>query len=121
MNASESSVSTRGLVYTLLIVIAASQVAGRILSVSRLVDPDTSWPDRRPTGTPTHGDNDRARWDTIRPLVDNGTYVIGERDPSRATANNKYGDQGIITEDGWKTIDKVLNPADHKFYSSKPP
>jgi hypothetical protein len=121
MNASLSSISTRKLVCTLIIVVAASQVAGRILSVSRLVDPDTSWPDRRPTGTPTHGDNDRSRWDTIRALVDNGTYAIGDRDPSRASADNKYGDQGIITEDGWKTIDKVLNPADHKFYSSKPP
>src|SRR5206468_318572 len=42
-------------------------------------------------------------------------------DPARITADDKYGDRGIITEDGWKTIDKVLDPETHKFYSSKPP
>jgi hypothetical protein len=116
-----SSLSTRKLIYSLLIVLAAGQVAGRILSVSRLVDPDVSWPDRRPTPMPNHGDNDRSRWDTIRALVDNGTYAIGDRDPNRISPDNKYGDAGIITEDGWKTIDKVLHPESHRFYSSKPP
>jgi hypothetical protein len=70
---------------------------------------------------PTHGDNDRSRWDTVRALVDHGTYAIGSRDPARIGPNNKYGDEGIISEDGWKTIDKVLDPETHKFYSSKPP
>src|ERR671936_92244 len=28
---------------------------------------------------------------------------------------------GIIAEDGWKTIDKVLRPDTQEFYSSKPP
>lgn len=111
----------RSLVCTILIVLASAQIGGRILSVSRLVDPETSWPDKRPTPTPTHGDNDRSRWDTIRALVDEGTYAIGDRYPSRITTDNKYGDAGIIAEDGWKTIDKVLNPSNHQFYSSKPP
>src|SRR5713226_3403518 len=133
MNSSAPSPSFRGLVCTLLIVAAAGQVAGRILSVARVYEPNLSrpegslddprgpWPKTRPNPMPNHGDNDRSRWDTIRALVDEGTYAIGDRDPSRITPDNKYGDQGIITEDGWKTIDKVLNPADHKFYSSKPP
>ena len=125
--------ASRRLVYTLLIVLAAGQVAGRILSVARVYEPDLSrppdkpddprglWPKVRPEPMPTHGDNDRSRWDTVRALVDNGTYSIGDRDPARITGDNKYGDAGIITEDGWKTIDKVLDPQTHRFYSSKPP
>ena len=30
-------------------------------------------------------------------------------------------DHGIVTEDGWQGIDKVLHPGELKFYSSKPP
>ena len=102
----------RKLVSTLLIVVAAGNIAGRILSVSRVYEPDLSrppdnaadprgpWPKVRPEPMPTHGDNDRSRWDTVRALVDNGTYAIGDRDPGRITAENKYGDGGIITEDG---------------------
>jgi hypothetical protein len=133
MSFPESSLPLRKLVYTLLIVLAAGQVAGRILSVARVYEPDLSrppdsttdargpWPKVRPEPMPTHGDNDRSRWDTVRALVDQGTYAIGDRDPARITSENKYGDGGIIVEDGWKTIDKVLDPETHKFYSSKPP
>ncbi len=130
---SDPPFAIRRLVCTLFIVLAAGHVAGRILSVSRVYEPELSrppdnaadprgpWPKVRPEPMPTHGDNDRSRWDTVRALVDNGTYAIGDRDPARITAENKYGDGGIITEDGWKTIDKVLDPETHKFYSSKPP
>ena len=133
MNASSPSPSLTNVVCTLLIVVASGHVAARILSVSRVYEPDLSrpegsvndsrgpWPKARPNPMPNHGDNDRSRWDTIRALVDEGTYAIGSRDSSRITPDNKYGDQGIISEDGWKTIDKVLNPETHKFYSSKPP
>lgn len=89
-------------VYVLLIIIAASAVAGRILAVT------------------THADNDRSRWDTVRALVDNGTYAIGHRDTDPANPN-KYKDRGICTEEGWITIDKVLRPDTQDFYSSKPP
>ena len=58
---------------------------------------------------------------TIRALVDNGTYVIGRRDPSLVTSTNRYGDEGIVQEEGWPTIDKVLIPETNLFYSSKPP
>ena len=55
----------------------------------------------------------------MRALVDNGTYAIGHRDVDPATG--KFVDRGIVTEDGWRTIDKVLQPETHDFYSSKPP
>ena len=68
---------------------------------------------------PTFGANDRSRWDTVRALVDHGTYAIGERESDPATGG--YRDTGIVTEDGWKTIDMVLHPQRQKFCSSKPP
>ena len=54
-----------------------------------------------------------------RALVDNGTYAIGHREIDPATG--KYVDRGICTAEGWITIDKVLHPETHEFYSSKPP
>jgi hypothetical protein len=123
--------ASRKLVYVLLITVAAATAAGRILSAERVYEPSLSpakkeqhtwhvaWPDTRPTPVPTFGSNDRSRWDTIRALVEKGTYEIGERvtDP----ASRKYRDKGIAFEDGYLTIDKVLIPETHKFYSSKPP
>jgi hypothetical protein len=119
--------------YTLLIAVAFAAAAGRILSVQRLTDPGLfraegevndevgPWPAKRPLPTPTQSSNDRSRWATVRALVDDGTYVIGRRDPKLATDANKYGDSGIVTEDGWQTVDKVLRPDTQEFYSSKPP
>jgi hypothetical protein len=103
------------------------------------------WPTTRPEPVPSYGDNDRSRWDTVRALVDHGEYRIGHRDfdgmyasvvasmaapsgpgplvgacglfPGRSALH----DSGICTEDGWRTIDKVLKPDTHDFYSSKPP
>src|SRR5262245_31516575 len=92
-------------VYSLLICVAVAAVAGRILAVPG----------------PTHGDNDRSRWVTIRALVDHGTYVIGRRDPDLATPENPYGDVGPGSEEGWRSIDKVMNPETREFFSSKPP
>jgi hypothetical protein len=34
---------------------------------------------------------------------------------------NPYGDVGIVIEEGWQTIDKVLRPETQLYYSSKPP
>jgi hypothetical protein len=126
------SASLRRSVYVLFIVVAVAGLAGRILGVGRVYEPwmsrdpanpaDTrgNWPATRPEPQPTHGDNDRSRWDTVRALVENHTYAIGHResfDKETRTAT----DRGIVTEDGWKTIDKVMNPDTHDFYSSKPP
>src|SRR5262249_8962222 len=63
--------------------------------------------------------NDRSRWATVRALVDHGTWVIGRRETDPATG--KYRDEGIIFEDGWQSVDKVLHPERQEFYSSKPP
>lgn len=86
------------------------------------LDPDDFprvWPRTRPEPMPTLGANDRSRWATVRALVDDGTYVIGRREIDPQTG--KYRDTGIVTEDGWQTIDLVLHPDEHVFLSSKPP
>jgi hypothetical protein len=131
MNGTSDPTSTRRTLYFVLIALAAGVVAGHILELARLYDPsvfrderdpnDTRsiWPKTRPRPLATHGDNDRSRWDTVRALVDNGTYVIGHR--NLGPREGEYQDSGIITESGWTTIDKVLRPDTHDFYSSKPP
>lgn len=103
------------------------------------------WPRKTPKAMPTFSSNDRSRWATVRALVDDGTYVVGRRDKrlvliSAATplaadnvltaaalaqagyqARIKDMDTGIIFEDGWQTVDRVLHPQTLEFYSSKPP
>jgi hypothetical protein len=120
-------------VATLLIAVAVGTAAGHVLTVERVYEPNLSraagedsspyppWPAKRPRPTPLLRSNDRSRWSTIRALADEGTYVIGHRDPSRAAPDNPYGDSGIVFEDGWTSVDKVLRPGTGDFYSSKPP
>ncbi len=102
------------------------------------------WPKVRPAQMPTFSSNDRSRWATVRSLGDNGSYVIGVRPrevilasavaplgqsyPLAAAAAAQAGyflrttsDRGIIFEDGWQSLDKVLHPDKLEFYSSKPP
>jgi hypothetical protein len=103
------------------------------------------WPTTRPQPMPTFSSNDRSRWATVRSLVDEGTYVIGRRsretilasavaclgnhDPLAAAVTAQAGyfvrtkksDRGIIFDDGWESVDKVLHPEKLEFYSSKPP
>jgi hypothetical protein len=102
------------------------------------------WPRNRPLPLPTFGGNDRSRWATVRNLVEKGTYVIGRRDRavfltsavSLLGANNgpeaaallatgyylrTRSDTGLVTEEGWQTLDKVLHPGKLEYYSSKPP
>jgi hypothetical protein len=81
-------------------------------------EPTRRWPAARPEPMPTLGGNDRSRWATIRALVDHGTYAIGERTFSPA---GEPRDQGIVTDRGWETLDKVLHPETRIYYSSKPP
>jgi hypothetical protein len=104
---SAEAFSLRRTVYALLITAAAGIAAGRVFGVARLP-------------TATFADNDRSRWATVRALVDDGTYVIGRRIPGKGK-EGKPIDLGIIAEDGWQTIDKVLRPDTREFYSSKPP
>jgi hypothetical protein len=102
------------------------------------------WPKARPKPMPTFSSNDRSRWATVRALVDDGTYAIGARsrsalytsamaplgqlDPMQsailaaaAYVTRVNSDHGIIREDGWESVDKVLDPSTMKYYSSKPP
>jgi hypothetical protein len=118
-------------VYTILIVVAGAITAGRILSANLVYEPylhrdesDTQsnarlWPKKHPRPTPMFSSNDRSRWATIRALVDDGTYAIGQRTYSQAEPKG-YKDSGIIFEDGWGSVDKVMDPETGKFYSSKP-
>jgi hypothetical protein len=155
-----SADATRSLrlqIYVMLIAVAAAAGTGRILSTLRAYDPENyraenpapndmrpPWPTTRPGAWPTFGSNDRSRFDAVRGLVDNGTWVIGRRDrnvvlasvPASLTATTPLelttvlaaarqariaADSGIITEDGWGTIDRVLNPTTLEYYSTKPP
>ncbi|HZV07354.1 MAG TPA: hypothetical protein VE999_19885 [Gemmataceae bacterium] len=117
------------------------------LSQSWPDDPDhprRAWPATAPRAMPTFSSNDRSRWAAVRALVDEGTWVVGRRDkqvvlgsapaalaardPLQLTVLLEAGyeqrirsDRGIIFEDGWGSVDKMLNPATLEFYSTKPP
>ena len=78
-------------VYALLLLVAASIVASRIL-----------------TAPEAFAVNDQSRWSTVRALVDTGSYSIGRRELHR---DGSYRDVGIIAQPGWNTVDKVLHPA----------
>ncbi|MGH7226516.1 MAG: hypothetical protein ACRELF_25140, partial [Gemmataceae bacterium] len=114
--------------YLLPIIAAATMAVGRILSAQLVHEPSLSvmrpddpehptrkWPATPPRPMPTFSSNDRSRWATVRALVDEGTWAIGRRD--RQTGK----DSGIVFEDGWQSVDKMLNPATLEFYSTKPP
>jgi hypothetical protein len=137
--------SSRRTIYALLITVAAATVAGRLLSNERVFEPSVPnpqvWPAIRPRPMPTFSSNDRSRWATIRALVEKGTYAVGQRDvvsspvsllaagtPLQEAVLLAAGqksqfrtDSGIIFEDGYGSVDKVLNPKTLEFYSSKPP
>ncbi len=95
---------------------------------------------------PTFSSNDRARWATVRALVDEGTFVVGRRDRNVVLAGavgplgatnvleaaalyeagyrqriSKESNTGIVFDDEWGTVDKVLHPGRLEFYSTKPP
>ena len=133
----DPTASLRQSVYLLLVLISFGMITGYIIGVEKVIIPRTQskWPINQQIPQPTHADNDRSRWATIRALVEENTYVIGVR-AFYDEAGEVYEDQGQITQGGWNTIDKVLNPAigwrnDNPkpneplyakyFYSSKPP
>ncbi|MBA2603130.1 MAG: hypothetical protein H0U94_06045 [Acidobacteria bacterium] len=91
---------SRRTVYGLLLLVAASLICARILTVPGAFSA-----------------NDQSRWATIRALVENGSYSIGSRE---YLANGSYRDLGIIAQPEWETADVVLHPETGRFYSSKP-
>lgn len=104
--------------------IAGAKIAGaeNVFEPSRYAAPGEkgrAWPKERPEPSLMFSSNDRSRWATIRALVENGTYVVGHRE--NHTDDVDYRDTGIIFEDGYQSLDKVMNPATGDFYSSKPP
>ena len=128
MTAAPLTLSRRSL-YTLLITVAAAMMFGRIGAAELVYEPSLyqnedepgykrKWPKKVPAPMPTFSSNDRSRWLTIQMLATEGTYVVGHR---QVQADGSYQDTGLVTEDGWKTIDKVLHPEKLEFYSSKPP
>ena len=122
-------------VYWLLIAVAAAIAIGHVLSTERVYEPSLApppgvAPDGRNQAWPPNGRRGRcrrsapttARAGTLSgPWWTMGTFVIGRRDRARITPDQPYGDYGIAFEDGWFTVDKVLNPETHEYYSSKPP
>ncbi len=101
-------------VYLLLITIATGAMLGRIMAVDSIDvrglekflkgQGRADWQKSRPFLSA----NDRSRWDTVRALVEHGTYAIDD----------------VVREPGWDTIDMVKHAGrdgqDH-LYSSKPP
>lgn len=102
------------------------------------------WPAKRPAPWPTFSSNDRSRWAAVRALVEEGTFIVGTRDlkitvcSAAALFSSQHvltvithaqagfqarvrSDKGIIFEDGWQSVDKVLRPETLEFYSTKPP
>jgi hypothetical protein len=134
MSPRDETARLRRLVYALLLTVVAGMAVGRILAVERVNEPSlhkadksdprplSVWPKDLPPASPLFGSNDRSRWATIRALVDHGTYAIGER---TYNPDGTYSDRAIWRTSGWDpdwdTVDKVLDPQTHKFYSSKPP
>src|SRR5579864_565831 len=121
--------------YLLLLVASVSTATARIAHVELVFEPSgfrnegepwsttqpRIWPKERPNPMPTFSSNDRSRWCTIRNLVDESKWEIGERTVPDPNYPEVYRDTGIVFEEGWKSIDLVLDPETHKFYSSKPP
>jgi hypothetical protein len=126
--------------YLLLATVAVGIAVAKVVGVENVVEPSRypppkegiagdrydstpqgtrDWPAVRPAPTPMFGSNDRSRWATVRALVENGTYEIGRRE--NHTAATGYTDTGIVFEDGYTGIDRVMNPATGQFFSSKPP
>src|SRR5262249_53006902 len=84
---------SRRTLQAVLIAAAVGLAAGRLLSADRLYAPSghrpsgdpppprPAWPATRPDPWPTFSSNDRSRWAAVRALGDEGTFVVGRRDP----------------------------------------
>ena len=92
---------------------------GASYGADREAPPQRLWPPTRPEPTPMFGSNDRSRFATVKALVEDGTYVVGRRENFRSTTD--YRDSGVIFDDGYQSLDKVMDPKTGEFYSSKPP
>ncbi|VTS00099.1 hypothetical protein [Tuwongella immobilis] len=126
-------------VFAMLMLLSLAVCAARIVGAERIYEPSLfrsdrpdgyrqndpdppprSWPKLRPEPSPMFSSNDRSRWATVRALVDEGRFSIGQRIPD-ASKPSGYRDEGIIFEDDYASVDRILNPETQHFYSSKPP
>lgn len=140
MSATDATGSLRRSFYLLLTAVAVAVTLAKVVGAEMVYEPsrykpptETSygadrdknfvpkraWPAVRPEPTLMFSSNDRSRWATVKALVENGTFVIGQRDNFRDESD--YRDSGIIFQDGYQSLDKVMNPETGQFYSSKPP
>ncbi|HKB02921.1 MAG TPA: hypothetical protein VKD90_11920 [Gemmataceae bacterium] len=117
----------RRAVYLLMLTATTGVLVARVANVEFLyepsfykVHPTRKWPDKAPNPWPTFSSNDRARWATVKALVEDGTFVIGRRVPD-AAAPKGYRDEGITFTEGFGSVDKVLHPERQEFFSTKPP
>lgn len=113
--------------YALLLLITVGLTGARIANVENVAEPSIwrdhprrTWPATAPEPSPTFSSNDRARWATVRSLVDRGTFSIGER-IADSDAPTGYRDVGILWESSYRSVDVVLHPVTQKFYGTKPP
>jgi hypothetical protein len=101
--------------------IFGSNDRSRWATVRALVDGDPA--NGQPPGTFVIGRRDRQR------TLESAVSPLGELDPLAAVTitaaafqtRAKNSDRGIIFEDGWQSVDKVLHPGKLEFFSSKPP
>ncbi len=95
---------TRWIVYFLLAATSAIGLTARIGVVAS-----------KSGKTPFLSANDRSRWDTIRSLVDHGTYVIDDviLDPRTRRFDKEWRSIDMVRHRGW-------DGREH-YYSSKPP
>src|SRR5512139_3994155 len=119
--------SLRKSLYALMLAATAGMMTARVANVEFLYEPSLykayparKWPTEKPEPQPSFGSNDRARWATVKSLVEEKTYVIGRRvdDPESKTG---YRDEGILFSPGFGSVDVVLHPERREFYSTKPP
>jgi hypothetical protein len=139
MTVPDPTAATRRAAYLILTVIGVAICVAKIVGAENVVEPSRYkpptpqshgadrddpptrvWPPTRPEPTPMFSSNDKSRWATVRALVDEGTYVIGRRENFRDT-EPPFKDTGIIFEDGYGSLDKVMNPETGVFFSRKPP
>src|SRR5579883_1480617 len=101
--------------YSLMLVVSAGLMLGRVANVELVYEPSVyaprpnpnkpgetyarTWPATRPAAFPTFSSNDRARWATVKALVENGTFVIGHRDYSDPADPTKFKPSGILFQE----------------------
>src|SRR5262245_32965809 len=114
-------------IYSIMLIAATGMMVARVANVEFLYEPSLykaypqrKWPDKAPEPWPTYSSNDRARWATVKALVEDHTFVVGQRVPDTNDPRG-YHDEGLVQTEGFKSVDYVLHPDRQEFFSTKPP